>query len=160
MRKRQIITVGILAILAVTTLALWIATYFTHQINLRPYQVKDGRVHYVVIGSQLHISREIWRRGSEPHTWSTISVPGVCRFSHGITDGGALNTNGYRAAHRHWSFRLYLWVPFVLFATYPSWLMMRWVHKRARPRPGECSKCLYDLTGNVSGICPECGTPV
>jgi len=24
---------------------------------------------------------------------------------------------------------------------------------------GHCRKCGYDLTGNVSGICPECGTP-
>ena len=23
---------------------------------------------------------------------------------------------------------------------------------------GRCSQCLYDLTGNVSGVCPECGT--
>ena len=23
--------------------------------------------------------------------------------------------------------------------------------------PGHCRKCSYDLTGNVSGICPECG---
>lgn len=27
---------------------------------------------------------------------------------------------------------------------------------RHRPRP--CPRCRYDLTGNVSGICPECGT--
>jgi len=27
-------------------------------------------------------------------------------------------------------------------------------------RPCECSKCGYNLTGNVSGRCPECGTPV
>jgi hypothetical protein len=30
----------------------------------------------------------------------------------------------------------------------------RW---RARPQPGHCRRCGYDLTGNVSGICPECG---
>jgi hypothetical protein len=24
--------------------------------------------------------------------------------------------------------------------------------------PGRCGKCDYDLTGNLSGICPECGT--
>ncbi len=24
-------------------------------------------------------------------------------------------------------------------------------------RPGECMRCGYDLTGNVSGVCPECG---
>ena len=26
-----------------------------------------------------------------------------------------------------------------------------------RPPPGHCQKCGYDLTGNVSGRCPECG---
>lgn len=26
-----------------------------------------------------------------------------------------------------------------------------------RPRPGRCAVCDYDLTGNVSGRCPECG---
>ena len=23
-----------------------------------------------------------------------------------------------------------------------------------------CARCAYDLTGNLSGVCPECGTPV
>ncbi|HUU95965.1 MAG TPA: hypothetical protein VM487_09500 [Phycisphaerae bacterium] len=26
--------------------------------------------------------------------------------------------------------------------------------------PGTCPVCSYDLTGNVSGTCPECGTPI
>ena len=26
--------------------------------------------------------------------------------------------------------------------------------------PGHCQKCGYDLTGNVSGRCPECGTAI
>ena len=31
-----------------------------------------------------------------------------------------------------------------------------------RPPPGPklCRKCSYDLTGNVSGVCPECGSPI
>lgn len=29
-----------------------------------------------------------------------------------------------------------------------------------RARPGRCRHCGYDLTGNVSGNCPECGTPI
>jgi len=29
---------------------------------------------------------------------------------------------------------------------------------RARKIPTNCEKCEYDLTGNVSGVCPECGT--
>ncbi len=28
------------------------------------------------------------------------------------------------------------------------------------PRTGNCRHCGYNLTGNTSGICPECGTPV
>lgn len=30
---------------------------------------------------------------------------------------------------------------------------------RPRRRPGVCASCGYDLTGNTSGVCPECGTP-
>jgi len=26
--------------------------------------------------------------------------------------------------------------------------------------PGRCRRCGYDLTGNVSGVCPECGVEV
>jgi hypothetical protein len=29
-----------------------------------------------------------------------------------------------------------------------------------RYSPGHCQSCDYNLTGNVSGICPECGTPI
>jgi hypothetical protein len=32
------------------------------------------------------------------------------------------------------------------------------VRRRSRRRPGLCKSCGYDLTGNVSGVCPECGT--
>ncbi len=33
-------------------------------------------------------------------------------------------------------------------------------HLRRRRPPGHCRKCGYDLTGNVSGRCPECGEPL
>jgi hypothetical protein len=31
---------------------------------------------------------------------------------------------------------------------------------RARPREPRCRGCGYNLTGNLSGVCPECGKPV
>lgn len=31
---------------------------------------------------------------------------------------------------------------------------------RKRPRPGHCVGCGYNLFGNVSGICPECGQTI
>jgi hypothetical protein len=29
-----------------------------------------------------------------------------------------------------------------------------------RPRRGHCGECGYNLTGNVSGVCPECGSTI
>lgn len=49
-----------------------------------------------------------------------------------------------------------LWVPLVLVGV-PSAIL--WWSDRRTPK-GHCRSCDYDLTGNVSGICPECGTPV
>jgi hypothetical protein len=50
-----------------------------------------------------------------------------------------------------------LWLPFVICAL-PSCLL--WWLDRRRTRAGFCVGCGYDLTGNVSGRCPECGTPI
>ena len=30
--------------------------------------------------------------------------------------------------------------------------------RREREANGQCVRCGYDLTGNVSGVCPECGS--
>ena len=50
---------------------------------------------------------------------------------------------------------------FVLFAAYPSIAFIRGpLRRHRRRRKGWCLKCGYDLTGNVSGTCPECGTPL
>ena len=38
--------------------------------------------------------------------------------------------------------------------------MLPIVKKRHRRKHGLCVKCAYDLTGNESGTCPECGTEI
>lgn len=54
-----------------------------------------------------------------------------------------------------------LWAPFLLFGAYPVLAFARGpVRRWRRRRKGLCVKCGYDLTGNVSGVCPECGTKV
>ncbi len=35
-----------------------------------------------------------------------------------------------------------------------------WLRDQRQPIPGHCANCGYDLTGNVSGRCPECGNTV
>jgi hypothetical protein len=46
----------------------------------------------------------------------------------------------------------------------PFWLLppLMWYAKRRRTtktNPDVCIRCGYSLIGNVSGVCPECGTP-
>ena len=54
-----------------------------------------------------------------------------------------------------------LWIPLVIFAAYPTFAFIRGPLRRWRRRcAGHCVRCGYDLTGNESGVCPECGRPV
>lgn len=62
----------------------------------------------------------------------------------------------YIAGYGYASIIVPLWIPFLLVAVPTALLFWR---DRRMP-PGHCKKCRYDLTGNQSGVCPECGTPV
>jgi len=48
-----------------------------------------------------------------------------------------------------------LWIPFLIIAV-PTGCLWWVAHPRRIPL-GHCQKCGYNLTGNVSGVCPECG---
>lgn len=50
-----------------------------------------------------------------------------------------------------------LWIPFIAMGI-PTALL--WRRDRRRPLAGHCVDCKYNLKGNVSGVCPECGTVV
>ena len=55
-----------------------------------------------------------------------------------------------------WYLFVPFWCPLVLLAI-PTYIL--WRRDRKYP-PGYCQECAYDLTGNVSGVCPECGTKI
>jgi hypothetical protein len=56
------------------------------------------------------------------------------------------------------------WIPFIsMFAFWLVYLLVSYVliygsaRQQRRRKLGLCVRCGYDLTGNASGICPECG---
>jgi hypothetical protein len=53
------------------------------------------------------------------------------------------------------------WALAAIFSAAPLCHGFRAYHQRTkRNRAGRCLKCGYNLTGNVSGVCPECGLAV
>ncbi len=71
------------------------------------------------------------------------------------------NLTGRRATFRWTRYQIPLW-PLALPALPALWVLsrdtLRACRKARRRRRGLCLRCGYDLTGNVSGRCPECGT--
>jgi hypothetical protein len=52
------------------------------------------------------------------------------------------------------------WFPALLFAAAAILAARPWqLRGMRRKRTGRCPTCGYNLTGNTSGLCPECGTP-
>ena len=66
-----------------------------------------------------------------------------------------------------WWFQWGQWSDVRLYSTevfIPLWVLVLltglptgWLWWRERERPGLCASCGYDLRGNASGVCPECG---
>ncbi|MDO8630717.1 MAG: hypothetical protein Q7R41_09505, partial [Phycisphaerales bacterium] len=48
----------------------------------------------------------------------------------------------------------------VALGLYPILKFANLMSRRSQHRRGLCVKCAYNLTGNTTGVCPECGTPV
>ena len=61
-----------------------------------------------------------------------------------------------------WTIQRAMWwtlnAVFVLPTLYISLGAVHWLRLRRIP-PGHCKRCGYNLTGNVSGVCSECGEP-
>ena len=57
-----------------------------------------------------------------------------------------------------WRASVQMWFLFVLFGAYPATVFIRGPLRRwRRHRKGLCIRCGYNLEGNVSGVCSECG---
>ena len=77
--------------------------------------------------------------------WKPYEVYWLPKLIHG-------RASGVRTTH----LLVPLWIPLAVVAVPTGWL---WWRDRRFP-PGRCQTCGYNLTGNVSGRCPECGKAI
>ena len=52
------------------------------------------------------------------------------------------------------------WLLAACFGLLPAFAVGAFAKRRIRKYRGGCAKCGYNLTGNTSGVCPECGAEV
>ena len=69
---------------------------------------------------------------------------------------------GIAGTGRDFVISIWLWLPPILFAIYPAIFFVRRVRRRRRMQQLNvyCDACGYNLSGNVSGVCPECGVAI
>ena len=110
--------------------------------------------------------------GAQNEYWSLLAYKGELALSYGpfircgVDPGRRAKTFGpfeyQRMSRGHWTIRSPSWVPVTLLALpVPLCLTTWWRRRLAQQRihAGQCAVCGYNMTGNVSGVCPECGTP-
>ena len=96
--------------------------------------------------------------------WRTYQPPDSSPFIAGLTDDTGMFGFDYQSGMK-WGDRVTralvpIWAAVVPGASVVLFWAWRRERKRRYRRPDQCAACGYDLTGNVSGVCPECGTPV
>ena len=93
-----------------------------------------------------------------PEVWHADTVPiGTVRAGGGwISNFDSIQSPGY--SHR--SLMVPLWFACPLTALPTALWIFSFARRRRLIRSGHCVVCGYNLTGNVSGKCPECGTVI
>ncbi|MCH7813010.1 MAG: hypothetical protein IID40_03220 [Planctomycetes bacterium] len=59
-----------------------------------------------------------------------------------------------------WNFTFPIHLPLLALLAIVTYPLLPFALRRNRRKRGLCLKCGYDLTGNTSGVCPECGAAI
>ena len=109
-----------------------------------PPMEKSDRWYYITTISDMEVRISGFTKSLKElpsFEWDSFSIP-----YRGST------WNGRKLAFPHW-------LLVCLFGIYPTVAFIRGpLRRRLRLKRGLCLNCGYNLTGNTSGICPECGT--
>lgn len=122
-----------------------------------------GQINFLIrtYDGDLKLRREIGAdyRVPDPGTEMTFAGIRYHRWFRLSSEGG-----GFRIFYEARELTIPIWYIFFALAAYPAFRfgrgLRRWRLMRLAGLSNCCSICRYDLTGNASGICPECGTAI
>jgi hypothetical protein len=138
----------ILSMLFLASIVLWAASYlrFHYRTSSTLYNSQAGGVQI------LHVSTP-WKQDCDMITyrrgWSYL----------GHRDFNTRWWVSLRTGAGYWMIYVPFWMPAVLFGASSLYVYRPYRRYKRRKRLGLCLSCGYNLTGNESGVCSECGTP-
>ena len=144
--KSLIIT---LLLLATGVYSLRFVHYFTPPGHIALFY--EDSIHVYAFGDRAINFRVI--HGAGTNSWENryltqLSCPGLFR----------IDWFDHPAPHSVLQGTIYVRPTLVLLLAYPTFALIHSeIRRRSRHRKGHCLSCGYDLTGNCSGQCPECG---
>jgi hypothetical protein len=155
--KRHIASVASV-LLCVVTAVLWVSSGF------KPFAVERLGNHWMV---QLHVAHGGILFGADAISPNANDYFGwVWYFKDGDEAGffpaGSTFPYGEFSSYRGgWDAFIPIWLIAIPSALLPVILIFLKRIRRVRRKHGcHCLGCSYDLTGNTSGTCPECGNPI
>jgi hypothetical protein len=121
------------------------------------WSVDSNWSHYVPLYSPgIYVERSSWPRFS-----MTVFVPTHLPMSQDRPGGWLLPyAMSYYVMSGQLAIGICFWFPITVFSIAPLIWFARRLFRRRMQSQKLCAKCSYNLTGNLSGVCPECGTPV
>jgi hypothetical protein len=153
-RRGTMLLLGTGAVLSFLLLAVWLSSGWFWALYHKGADEED--IFEVELSRGTLCFRHVDSDASWPRTWDPFwDFAWNDRYELAWTVPHVADTA--QSSFGHWQeIRVPLWTPFLL-TFVPTALLARRV--RRRKPPGHCQQCGYNLTGNVSGRCPECGTP-
>ena len=155
-------------LLCVLAVALWVRTRVFHHQDQLSWLGQRSSAYAHSVGGKLWFTHIIWERrwwDEEPHGITYSHETDVVDFTPAKPPNWSLLGLGFhhsRGVSRSLAYTdTWVLVPHWMVAAAGVVLPGAWVYRsvrdRRRRRLGRCPGCGYDLTGNVSGVCPECG---
>lgn len=128
--------------------------------EFKPIVVESGIVRYLDTSTVL-LPQNQASPGSSSFELGPVSYKVTTDSRSWITFGEQMKRRPRRTWVQTTRMNVTIWPLALVFSAYPlAWALTGPVRRWRRRKRGLCEACGYDLTGNVTGVCPECAGKV